>query len=89
MSTQCISVVVLVKTIRAWPGMPFILIPTLATCDGDKGNTHKVSPLFTLVPLAPAPHPLVIIKSSLGIINHPKPWYLDLQGLDLQKQPLE
>ena len=33
-----------------------------ATCDGDEGNTHEVSPLFTLVPLAPAPHPLVTIS---------------------------
>lgn len=57
-----LSVVVLVNTILAWLGIPFFLIPTFATCDGDEGNTHEVSPLFTLVPLAPAPHPLVTIS---------------------------
>lgn len=57
-----LCVVVLVNTILVWPGIRFFLILTFATCDGDEGNTHEVSPLFTLVPLAPAPHPLVTIS---------------------------
>lgn len=57
-----LSVVVLLNTILACPVIPFFLIPTFATCDGDEGKTHEVSPLFTFVPLSPAPHALVIIS---------------------------
>lgn len=57
-----LSVVVLLNTILACPGIPFFLIPTFATCDGDEGKTHEVSPLFTFVPLSPAPHALVTIS---------------------------
>lgn len=57
-----LSVVVLLNTILACPVIPFFLIPTFATCDGDEGKTHEVSPLFTFVPLSPAPHALVTIS---------------------------
>jgi len=54
------SIVVLLNTIRL--EIPFFLIPTFATCDGDEGKRHEVSPLFTFVPLSPAPHALVTIS---------------------------
>lgn len=57
-----LSVVVLLKTILACPVIPFFLIPTFATCDGDEGKTHEVSPLFTFLPLSPAPHALLTIS---------------------------
>lgn len=57
-----LSVVVLLNTILACPVIPFFLISTFATCDGDEGKTHEVSPLFTFVPLSPAPHPLLTIS---------------------------
>ncbi|GAA0186127.1 hypothetical protein LIER_33415 [Lithospermum erythrorhizon] len=60
--TRSISVVVLLNTILACPVIPFFLIPTFATCDGDEGKTHEVSPLFTFVPLSPALHALVTIS---------------------------
>lgn len=47
-----LSVVVLLNTINACPVIPFFLIPTFATCDGDEGKTHEVSPDFTFIPLS-------------------------------------
>lgn len=59
LSTQCSC---LVKHNPSMSGDSLFLIPTFATCDGDEGKTHEVSPLFTFVPLSPAPHALVTIS---------------------------
>jgi hypothetical protein len=64
LSTQCSCLLKHnpAQLIHRAPVIPFFLIPTFTTCDGDEGKTHEVSPLFTFVPLSPAPHALLTIS---------------------------